>query len=199
MTLSSTKFDYYHDIIDCLSTAMEERDHYTAGHSNRVADLALDIAQVCGLLGEALDEVHIAGHLHDIGKIGVSEAVLNNPGRLNDAERREIQKHPEIGFRILSKSVALKSISEIVLYHHEWWNGKGYPHGIKGAEIPLGARIIAIADSIDAMTSHRPYREALTWEACLDEIVAGCESQFDPLVAERVIDHWPMLKEKYSV
>ncbi|MDX9871140.1 MAG: HD-GYP domain-containing protein [Clostridia bacterium] len=178
---------HFHDIIDCLVAALEARDIYTSGHSTRVADMSYDIARLLGLKGPQLEYVHMAAHLHDIGKLGIPETVLNKAGKLSDFEWEQVRMHPEIGFRILSKSQELKSIAKIVLHHHERWDGQGYPQGLKGTDIPLGSRIIAVADSIDAMNSERPYRQALSWGACLKEIEANKGSMYDPDVVNEFL------------
>lgn len=175
-----------HDVIECLTTAMEAKDSYTSGHSNRVADLSLNLAKAMGIKGSKLENIHLAAHLHDIGKIGIPESVLNKPGKLLPEEWAEIKRHPEIGYNILKKSKHMTEISEIVLYHHERWDGKGYPKGLRQEQIPLGSRIIAVADSIDAMTYDRPYRPALSWSECKRELTANCGIQFDPDVVNVV-------------
>lgn len=177
-----------HDVIECLTSAMEAKDSYTSGHSNRVADMTLQIAKNMGIKGSQLETIHLAAHLHDIGKIGVSEHILNKDGKLLPDEWLEIKKHPEIGYNILNKSKRLSKISTIVLHHHERWDGNGYPQGLKQLEIPLGSRIIAVADSIDAMTFERPYRSAMSWEKCMEEIIKNCGVQFDPSVVKIVIN-----------
>ncbi|RCX18317.1 metal dependent phosphohydrolase [Anaerobacterium chartisolvens] len=186
----------FHEAIECLVAALEARDAYTSGHSLRVADMSSDLGKAIGLRGLKLETVHLAAHLHDIGKLGVPDDVLNKKGRLLPDEWAQIQMHPEIGYNILSKSKGLIHIARIVLYHHERWDGKGYTHGIKGDKIPLGSRIISVADSIDAMTSQRPYREAMSWEKCMDEIVANKGTQFDPMVVEAAERLWRKWKEK---
>jgi len=176
----------FHDIIDCLVTAIEVKDGYTSGHSTRVADLSNDIAVAMDLKGAQLENVHIAAHLHDIGKLGIPETILNKKGRLSSYEWEQVRMHPEDGYRILSKSRILMPIAEIVLHHHERWDGKGYPYGLKGKHIPLGSRIIAVAGSIDAMVSKRPYREALSWEFCMEEIENNIGVMYDPYVVKTV-------------
>jgi len=180
----------FHDIIDCLVAALEARDVYTSGHSTRVADMSCEIALELGLEDPQLEYIHMAAHLHDIGKLGIPEAVLNKKGTLSLAEWEQIRMHPEIGYKILSKSLELEPIAKIVLHHHERWDGTGYPCGLKRKEIPLGSRIIAVADSIDAMTSHRPYREALTWEQCRKEISANKGIMYDADVVEACNKLW---------
>ena len=176
--------DKLHDVIECLTSAMEAKDPYTSGHSSRVADMTYDIALSMGIRDRELEIIHLAAHLHDIGKIGIPEAILNKKGKLLPEEWDLIKKHPEIGYNILSKSKHMGEIAEIVLYHHERWDGKGYPKGLRQDEIPLGSRIITVADSIDAMTYSRPYRTALSWEEYKAEINVNSGVQFDPSVGE---------------
>ena len=180
----------YHDIIECIACALDAKDPYTAGHSERVSDMALKVCELMGLKEEDTEKIHIAAHLHDIGKIGVPDAVLNKTGKLNDEEWLSIRKHPEIGAEILSKSHQLTELKEIVLYHHERYDGKGYPHGLAGEKIPLGARIIAICDSIDAMTSNRCYRLAHDFDYCYGEIERNLGIMYDPVIGKYVLEHW---------
>jgi len=180
----------YHDVIECLVASLEARDIYTSGHSNRVADMAYDLCRVMGLSRAAMEEVHIAAHLHDIGKLGVPDHILNKSGKLMPHEFEQIKLHPEIGYNILCKSKGLVKIAVIVRHHHERWDGRGYPAGLKYDKIPLGSRIIAVCDSIDAMTSARPYRSALSWEACHEEIIINKGLQFDPVAVEAVEKLW---------
>lgn len=169
-----------HDVIECLAAALEAKDPYTEGHSNRVADMSLILAQDLNVRGIDLEHIHIAAHLHDIGKIGVPDNVLHKKGKLLPNEWKLIKEHPVIGFNILSKSDELMEIAEIVLFHHERWDGNGYPKGIKEKNIPLGSRIIGICDSIDAMMSSRPYRDALPSDKIIEELRRCSGSQFDP-------------------
>ena len=179
-----------HDIIECLAAALEAKDIYTSGHSMRVAEMSLDLAKGLGIKGVELEDIHIAAHLHDIGKMGISESILNKKGQLLPHEWAQIQQHPEIGHTILCKSKQLAKIAKIVLHHHESWDGKGYPAGLLKDKIPLGSRVICVADSIDAMTSARPYREAMTWEACKHQILINKGIQFDPVVVEAAEKLW---------
>ncbi len=176
--------DRLHDILDCLIGALEAKDPYTSGHSTRVADMSLDLAKELGLRGKALDEVHMAAHLHDIGKMGISEKILNKNGRLLPEELVEMEKHPSIGYDILMRVRGLAPIAEIVLGHHERWDGAGYPLGRKGDEVSLGARIIGVADAIDAMTSQRVYKKPLGWDSCRREVLRCSGTQFDPQVVQ---------------
>lgn len=175
-------FSVYHDVIDCLTGALEARDIYTKGHSERVSDFAKAMALKLGLDDERVELVHIAAHLHDIGKIGISDTILNKSEKLTDEEYEIIKTHSQIGYDILSKSDSLNYIAKIILHHHEAYDGSGYPHAIKGEDIPLESRIIAIADSIDAMTSDRPYRKALSMDRCKDELERCSGSKYDPIL-----------------
>lgn len=181
---------YYHEIIECIACALDAKDAYTAGHSERVSDMALKVCELIGFKKTDAEKIHIAAHLHDIGKIGVPDAVLNKEGKLNETEWLAIRKHPEIGAEILSKSKHLSELKEIVLSHHERYDGKGYPRGLKGEEIPVGARIIAICDSIDAMTSNRSYRKAHNFEFCRQELEKNLGKMYDPVIGKYVLDHF---------
>ncbi len=181
----------FHDAIQCLIAALEARDRYSHGHSERVADMVYQLAGAAGLKDWELETVHIAAHLHDIGKIGIPDKILRKPGKLNPHEWAQIRRHPEIGWRILNSSQHLKQVAKIVLYHHERWDGRGYPAGLKGEEIPLGARLLAVCDSIDAMTSDRPYRRALCWKDCRKEIESSRAAQFDPALVDLLETLWP--------
>lgn len=181
---------HYHEIIECITCALDAKDPYTAGHSQRVSDMALKVCRLLTLKQSDVEKVHIAAHLHDIGKIGVPDAVLNKEGRLTDQEWEHIKKHPQIGAEILSKSHSLSELSDIVLMHHERFDGKGYPTGAAGADIPLGARIIAICDSIDAITSNRCYRKAHDFDYCYREIEKNLGTMYDPVIGQYVLEHW---------
>jgi HD-GYP domain-containing protein (c-di-GMP phosphodiesterase class II) len=182
--------EFFHDIIECLIAALEAKDAHTSGHSSRVADMSLDLARTLELEGSDFENVHIAAHLHDIGKVGLAENILNKPGKLLAHEWAQVQAHPVVGYNILSKSRRLYKIAEVVLHHHERWDGKGYPQGLQRNQIPLGSRIIAVADAVDAMTSDRPYRKPLSWENCYNELQVNKEKQFDPLVVEAAAQLW---------
>ena len=183
----------YHEIIDCITFALDTRDPYTGGHSQRVSDMALEVCKILGLDKNETEKVHIAAHLHDIGKIGVPDAVLQKQGKLTENEWQQMKKHPEYGANILKKSHRLSELSEIVLMHHERFDGKGYPFGKSGNEIPLGARIIAICDSIDAMTSNRCYRKSLSFETCYNEIKINLGKMYDSQIGQKVLDNWPQI------
>lgn len=170
--------------LHAMSNAIDARDHYTQGHSERVATLAHSLARIYGLSENACQEVYLAGILHDIGKIGVPDAVLLKNGPLTAEEFKVIQTHPEIGYRIVEKLEHLQFVLPGILYHHERWDGRGYPHGLSGALIPLMARILAVADAFDAMTSSRPYRNAMPPEKAYQIISNGAAEQWDALVVE---------------
>jgi len=164
----------------------------------RVADMALELARRIGLKGADLEETHIAAHLHDIGKIGVPDRILQKPGSLLPHERAAVELHPLIGHNILSRSRRLKKIALIVQYHHERWDGKGYPSGLKGEAIPLGSRIIAICDVVDAMTSERPYRRPFSWQECREKIVANKAMQFDTVLVDAAETLWPIWEKRWA-
>ncbi|MCI1931205.1 MAG: HD-GYP domain-containing protein [Clostridia bacterium] len=180
----------YHEIIECIVSALDAKDPYTAGHSQRVSDMTLKLCELMELDNEETEKIHIAAHLHDIGKIGVPDAVLNKTTKLNDEEWEEMKKHPQIGADILSKSQHLSELKDIVLCHHERFDGKGYPRGLKGEQIPFGARIIAVCDSIDAMTSNRSYRKAYSFDYCYKEIKKNIGTMYDPAIGQYVLKHW---------
>ena len=194
LLFSFKKDQMYHDIIESLVTALEAKDYYTRGHSERVAFMTYEISKKLGLKGIELENIHMAAHLHDIGKIGVPDNVLNKTGKLLQHEWEYMKMHPKIGYDILSKSDKLKHISKVVLSHHERWDGKGYPNGLSETTIPFGSRIIAVCDSIDAMTSTRPYREAMSFEKCINEILINKGLMFDPVVVEYVESNLDFMK-----
>jgi HD-GYP domain-containing protein (c-di-GMP phosphodiesterase class II) len=177
----------YYATVQGLSIAVEAKDEYTAGHLARVRHYGLAIME---RLAPDLLVDHRYGYgflLHDIGKLGVSDAILRKNGPLTDDEWTLMRLHPDIGVRILAGIPFLKDALEIVRSHHERWDGKGYPRGLKGEDIPLGARVFAVADSFDAMTSDRPYRSAMSIEAALEELEAGSGGQFWPPAVEAFV------------
>ncbi|MBX3363263.1 MAG: HD domain-containing protein [Phycisphaeraceae bacterium] len=166
--------------LKALTSAIDAKDKYTCGHSERVAYLAGRLAEAHGLPREQVERIHIAGLVHDVGKIGVPEEVLGKAGRLTDEEFDAIKLHPEIGHRILRDIPSLQDVLPGVLHHHERWDGRGYPHGLAGEQIPLSARIIGLVDTFDAMSSTRSYRPAMSRDQVLAEIQRCAGSQFDP-------------------
>lgn len=187
----------YHEFVECITSALDARDPYTGDHSRRVSDMACFLSEKMKLSPLETQEIHIAGHLHDIGKIGVPDRVLLKPDRLDDEEWELMKKHPEIGADILSRSEHFSRIAAIILHHHERWDGKGYPFGAVGEEIPLGARIIAVCDSIDAMASARAYRKALPLDICRSEIEKNIGIMYDPEIARTALDNWGELTAEY--
>lgn len=169
--------------ITAFVTAIEAKDPYLKGHSARVAEYAGAVAAAMGLDGEQIALARRGGILHDLGKLGVLEPILDKPGPLTPEEYGLIQAHPEVGYRILQPLGFLERESLAVRHHHERWDGCGYPAGLAGEDIPLVARIVTVADAFDAMTSHRPYRAALDLNVALGEIERGAGTQFDPAVA----------------
>lgn len=188
----------FHDAVECLIAALEARDSYSYGHSQRVADMVYDLARRAGLRGRELEVIHVAAHVHDIGKIGIPDRILRKPDRLSPEEWAQIKQHPEIGYRILNRSHLLREVARIILHHHERWDGKGYPAGLKGEAIPLGARFIAVCDTIDAITSLRPYRPPRTWEECQQELLAVRGSQLDPVLVDFAVELLPRWQQRYT-
>ncbi len=180
----------YHDLIFGIVTALEARDEYTASHSVRVSDMTEQICCLLNLTEEEMETIHIAAHLHDIGKIGIEDHILRKCGPLNKGEWLLMKQHPMIGYEILKKVDRFEQIAVIVRHHHERWDGMGYPDGIKGELIPLGSRIIAITDSIDAMLNDRQYRKKMSTEECRTEIEQNIGIMYDPNIAEVVLNNW---------
>jgi len=170
-----------------LVSAIEAKDAYTQQHSERVTSYAIQIAAKMACSQEELEQLNSSGPLHDIGKIGIQDSILNKPGRLDDWEFEQIRSHPLIGVNIVSPLGLSESELSIIRNHHERWDGRGYPDGLKAEETPLIARILAVADSFDAMSSNRAYRNALPLDVCLDELRKNSGTQFDPRVVEAAL------------
>jgi diguanylate cyclase (GGDEF)-like protein len=170
-----------------LARAVDARDVYEGSHSERVAELAARVAQRMGLLQEQIELTRLAASLHDLGKLAVPEEILRKPGPLTDAERLVLERHPQIGYRML-ESLGVTPVAEWVLHHHERWHGTGYPDGLHGEDIPLGARIILIADAFDAMTNDRVYQRKLSTAAALTELEECSGTQFDPSAVAALIE-----------
>jgi diguanylate cyclase (GGDEF)-like protein/PAS domain S-box-containing protein len=175
-------------IISSIKTTMFEKSNETEEHAERLAELSRKLGMALGLDNEELNELELLATLHDIGKIGIDDRILTKPGKLTENEWSEMKKHPEIGYRITSTSPELQHISEYILSHHERWDGKGYPQGLSGKNIPLLSRILAIVDSYDAMTQDRVYRKAMTRDAAIEEIMKNVGTQFDPEIARIFVD-----------
>ena len=174
--------------VKSLASAIDAKDEYTRHHSTRVTEFSLKIAAKMGYSEKELGELELAAVLHDVGKIGVPESILNKPGRLTDEEFKLIQEHPVRGEAILSPVIELKEIGRVVRAHHERYDGRGYPDKLKGREIPLSARIMAIADTYDSITSERPYRKAASHRYAIKEIIANSGTQFDPEAVENFLE-----------
>lgn len=176
--------ELFYKTIKSIAHALDAKDEYTHGHSMRVTLYSLALAKSLYLPDNLLEEIETTGLLHDIGKIAIPEKILRKPGKLTDEEFEVIKKHPELGENLVNGIEKLKIISNWLKYHHERYDGKGYPDGLIGEQIPISSRIIAIADTYDAMTSSRSYRPALTHEDAINEIKRCSGSQFDPNLAE---------------
>lgn len=174
----------YMQTVDALMHAIEARDKYTEGHCQRVAEIACQIAKQLKYNQWKLEQLNMAAMLHDVGKIGICDDILNKPGKLTIEEYSIIKQHPVIGYDIIKKIRNLENIAEIVKYHHERYDGKGYPEGKKGEELSMDIYIIQLADSVDAMKSDRPYRKALTEDEIIDEIEQNTGTQFHPDIAK---------------
>ena len=178
------RFNRLSSVVEALAAAIDAKDAYTNGHSGRVADYAREISRRFGYSKKKQDEIHMMGLLHDVGKIGIPDAVINKPGRLTPEEYEIIKTHPDVGSRILSKSTELPRLAIGARWHHERYDGTGYPDGLSGNGIPEEARIIAVADAYDAMTSRRSYRDDLPQYVVRREIEEGKGTQFDPVFAD---------------
>jgi putative two-component system response regulator len=174
-------------IAETLINAMEAKDVYLRGHSQRVAELAGQIAEEMGLAETVREDLKVAGRLHDVGKIGIREAILNKPDRLTSEEFEHVKRHVQIGLDILAPLFHLKTPLNYVEHHHERWDGEGYPRGLSAEDIPLGARILCAADTFDALTSKRAYREPMTPMAALEHLKVDIGKQFDPGVYDALV------------
>src|SRR5574344_1991703 len=179
--------ELFYKTIKSIAFALDAKDKYTHGHSLRVTVYSLALAKALDLPDDILEEIETAGLLHDVGKIAIPEKILLKPGKLTEEEFNIIKSHPELGEKLVEGIEKLRIISSWLKSHHERYDGKGYPTGLKGEEIPLSSRIIALADTYDAMTSTRAYRSALPHDAAMQEIKRCSGSQFDPKLAELFI------------
>lgn len=170
-------------IVQTLVKTLEARDFLTEGHGERLQELVVALAAKLGFSEQKFNDLGLFAHFHDLGKVGIPDRILQKPGPLTDQELREMRRHAEIGYRIAQSAPDLLPISDWILKHHEWWNGTGYPLGLKQEEIPVEARILAIADAYDAMTHDRPYRKAMDPHTALQEIEKCSGTQFDPILA----------------
>jgi HD-GYP domain-containing protein (c-di-GMP phosphodiesterase class II) len=175
---------FHSSLLSSIRTTLFEKSHETEAHAKRLVDYSRHLGQQLGLDEEQLNDLALLATLHDIGKISIDDHILTKPAALNENEWFEMKKHPETGYRIAMASPELSSIAELILCHHERWDGKGYPQGLKGEEIPLLSRIIAVVDAFDAITSERCYRNAVDISGALEEISQNAGTQFDPEIAE---------------
>jgi len=199
VALVGTQTQLQHAEIATISTLVlteEAKDPYVRGHSKRVTRCALEIAQELRFSEEERRTIERAGILHDIGKVGISDLILHKPDKLNEEEWVAIKKHPQRAAEIIEPLKFLAKEKEIICHHHERFDGKGYPDGLKGEEIPLGARILAVADTFDAMNSERPYRKPLAEDAIISELKDASGSQLDPLIVNAFLG---LLKKKPSL
>jgi HD-GYP domain-containing protein (c-di-GMP phosphodiesterase class II) len=178
---------FYLELVQTLADVIDSRDAATEGQTRRARRLARATARELSLPDEFIYYLEFAALMHDIGKIAIDESLLKKPGKLTPQEFEIIKKHPEFGHRILAPVSMLAPVAPMVLYHQEWYNGKGYPEGLSGEEIPLGARIVAILDAWGAMTSSHPWRPALSTEEAVKELRRGAGTQFDPKVVEAFV------------
>jgi putative two-component system response regulator len=175
-------------VLKTLEQTVEAKDDITGGHQQRLGAYASLVGERLGLSGRALDALRTGARLHDVGKIGVDDAILRKPGALTADEYIQVQQHTIIGEQILAPLCLSTPITAIVRYHHERWDGRGYPDGLMGKDIPLGARIVAVADAFDAMTAERPYSQPMTVEAAIERLRAGAGAQWDPEVVRAMLE-----------
>ncbi len=175
-------------LINTIIKTLYEKNPREEQHSERVGEVAQRIGAAIGFSETEVGKLKLIGKLHDIGKIAIEDGILNKAGQLTEKEQEEIQRHPDVGYRILSATSEMLDLADCVLAHHERWDGKGYPRGLSGEQIPIEARIIALADSYDAMSSERPYRKALNEEVILYEIRKNSGYQFDPAIAKVFVE-----------
>ena len=177
-------------LLATFSAALEARDPYLRGHSTRVTAFAESLAKTIGWSADRIETLRLGGSLHDVGKIAVNASVLRKPGPLSAAELAHIRTHPRAGAKLIDGVADLRAALPYVLYHHERWDGSGYPTGKAGTEIPEEARLLGVADAFDAMTSERAYRPALSVDCALDELERCAGTQFDPELAEAFVHGW---------
>lgn len=183
------------ETLKVLAITVDERDKYTFFHSVHVAEYARKISEQLRLPLNEVNEIEMSGQVHDLGKVGIEDSILNKNSKLNDEEYNKVKKHPQIAYRLLKNLKPYKKGATYVLYHHEHYDGSGYPEKISGSDIPLGARVLSVADSYDAMTTDRPYREALPHSIAISELKKCSGTQFDPKVVDAFVT---VLKNDYG-
>ncbi len=190
----------YRETLEALVASLDARERETTNHSDRVTEYTTFLAHEVGMSTEAITQVSWGALLHDIGKIGIPDSILLKPGLLDPEEWRIMRRHPTIGYQILKGISFLEEARQLVLTHHEQYSGAGYPSHLRGEEIPLGARVFAVCDALDAITSHRPYRPARSFEQAYAEIIAGRGEQFDPDVVDVFagipLDRWKEIRRQ---
>lgn len=186
-----------HQFAESLGNAIDAKDHFTKLHSEEVAIVSHLLALALGLPSTIADHIHIAGHLHDLGKIGIADKVLQKQGPLTQEEWEEIKKHPIIGAEILKPVgyLAASGIADMVYHHHERFDGTGYPDGLKGDDIPLGSRIISLADGLSAMLQDRPYRSKMTFEEAVNEILGQNGTYYDPAIVHAFLSRLVIIRK----
>jgi putative nucleotidyltransferase with HDIG domain len=175
------------DTLTSLALAVDAKDQFTQGHSQKVSSYAVLIAEAIGLDGPEIEEVRLGGMLHDVGKVGIAESILNKSGPLNPDEWEAMKRHVEYGAKLLEPLRGTERVRAMVGHHHEFFDGSGYPEGLAGSKIPMGARIIAIADAYDTITSERTYKKARTPEEAFQELDRCSNAQFDPELVQMFI------------
>lgn len=189
----------YLDTIETLRYTVDAKDSYTKGHSERVSEFSVLIGKQLGISSDDMYALRIGGLFHDIGKIGIPDYILTKKDKLTDEEYEQIKKHPLIGEQILSNATIFSDIIPIVKYHHERFDGNGYPEHLKGEAIPLLARIVSVADAFDAMASRRPYRNNVEINKIIEEISKNKNTQFDPAIADALLEiiknNYPAIEE----
>jgi len=188
-TSNEELIDAYDRTLEGWSKALELRDEETEGHTRRVTEMTIELAVKWGINGTELEDIRRGALLHDMGKVGVPDHILNKPGKLTKEEFEVIKQHPWYAYEMLSQISFLKPALDIPYYHHEKWDGSGYPEGLKGEKIPLPARIFCLADVWDAITSDRPYRKAMPFKKAIDIIEEGRGSHFDPKLVDVFLEY----------
>jgi HD-GYP domain-containing protein (c-di-GMP phosphodiesterase class II) len=188
--LQEAILDVYKSTIKALAAAIDAKDHYTCGHSQRVVEYALMGGTALSLSREQMEVLEYAAILHDVGKIGIADGILSKAGYLTEEEWAVMRQHPQIGYDILKDVPFLENVRELILRHHEWFDGSGYPHGIKEEDIPVGARVLAIADAFDTMTTDRAYRAAVQAEGAIAELNRFAGRQFCPKAVQAFISSY---------
>ncbi|MBV1770614.1 MAG: HD domain-containing protein, partial [Candidatus Desulforudis sp.] len=174
--------------ISILTNALEARDYLSQGHADRLQDLVVALGRASGVSETRIEELKLLARFHDIGKVGIPDQILFKPGLLSPEERMVMNRHSEIGYRIAQSVPDLILIADWILKHHEWYDGRGYPLGLKGEEIPLECRLFAIADAYEAMTNDHPYRPSRTHQQAVEELLRGAGTQFDPQLVQRFLE-----------